>query len=152
MPSHKERVLAALSAHKPRQKFGPAKVQGPGFGLGQIAGSELSVKGSKTRPQDQLKRSIDKMNAEGYVCTRTEHWNAHSGRKNDLFGVFDFLAVGHGEIIGGQVTSKSNKSAREKKIRASEVFSAWIAAGGKIHLHLWDKPRTVWECTVIELR
>ena len=152
-PTHKERVLAALSAHKPRQKFGPAKVQGPGFGFGQIAGSELGVKAKKPRQQDQLKRSIEKMRSDGYVCERTEHWNSHAGVKNDLFGVFDFIAIGNSEVVLGQVTSKANKAARERKIRTAEVFPAAKQAGVRIVLHLWDKegPRMVWVCKVVEM-
>lgn len=65
---------------------------------------------------------------------KAEHWNAFARKKQDLFGVFDFVAVNDDEIAGVQITSWGNISARRKKIQSSDVYKPWISAGGVILL------------------
>lgn len=68
----------------------------------------------------------------GYKCTVVESYNSFTKRKKDLFGIFDVLAIGNGQTIGIQITSKSNMSARIKKIEESEFLPEIIGAGWRI--------------------
>ena len=68
----------------------------------------------------------------GYKCTVVESYCSFSKRKKDLFGIFDVLAVGQGQTIGIQITSKSNMSARIKKIEECEFLPEIIGAGWRI--------------------
>ena len=84
-------------------------------------------------------RTIALYEDRGYKCTVVESWNAFTKRKKDLFGIFDVLAVGNGETIGIQITSKSNMSARIKKIEESEFLPEIIGAGWRIIVIGWFK-------------
>jgi len=75
----------------------------------------------------------------GYKCTVVESYNSFTRRKKDLFGIFDVLAVGAGQTIGIQITSKSNMNARVKKIEESEFLPEIIGAGWRIIVIGWYK-------------
>jgi hypothetical protein len=81
------------------------------------------------------------LESSGYLVAKTEHWNAFARRRQDLFGVFDYVAVKADEIAGVQVTSRGNMAARRKKIKKSEVYTPWLAAGGVILLIGYDKKK-----------
>lgn len=68
-----------------------------------------------------------------------ESYNAFTKRKKDLFGIFDVVAVGNEETIGIQITSKSNMSARVKKIEASEFLPEILRSGWRIIVIGWFK-------------
>jgi hypothetical protein len=76
---------------------------------------------------------------KGYVVDKVEYYNAFTKRKKDCYGFGDFLAVGNGQIVLVQSTSKSNLSARRNKIKGKAEATAWLAAGGKILLIGWQK-------------
>lgn len=90
--------------------------------------------------------------AAGYQVDTVERTIPYSYIKKDLYGCFDLLAVGHGEVIFVQVTSKSNASSRRKKVRASaaalEIFNI---PGARVELHLWFKPAHRWVLNVEEI-
>ena len=77
-------------------------------------------------------RTIAIYTEKGYVCDVVESYNAFTKRKKDLFSIFDVLAVGNGETIGIQITSKSNMSSRIKKISESNMLPYLLAAKWRI--------------------
>jgi len=84
-------------------------------------------------------RTVALFTEKGYKCTVVESYNSFTRRKKDLFGIFDVLAVGEGQTIGIQITSKSNMSARVKKIEESEFLPEIIGAGWRIIVIGWYK-------------
>lgn len=68
-----------------------------------------------------------------------ESYNAFTKRKKDLFGIFDLVAIGNEETIGIQITSKSNISARVKKIEESDYLAELIRSGWRIIVIGWFK-------------
>lgn len=86
-----------------------------------------------------------------------ERWNQYSKTRHDLFNVFDLVAMLTGVgIMGVQVTSTSNLSARRKKLLASQEARTWIECGGRVRLHGWSKKgprgkRKTWCLTEQEL-
>lgn len=80
------------------------------------------------------------MTVAGFDVAIVEKWNPHARKRQDLYGVFDIIAMkpGHG-IFGVQVTSKSNMASRRKKIQDSPLALTWKASGGTIQLHGWYK-------------
>ena len=45
---------------------------------------------------------------QGYKVWITEHWNPWARIRQDLFGCIDLLAIGNGETLAVQTTSRSN--------------------------------------------
>lgn len=82
-------------------------------------------------------RTTKMMRDQGYMVATVEYYNAYTRRKNDLFGCIDLLAIGNGETIAIQVTSKSNMSARIKKIEASEALPEMLRSKWRILVHGW---------------
>jgi hypothetical protein len=70
------------------------------------------------------------------VC---ESYNAFTKRKKDLFGIFDVVAVGNEETVGIQITSKSNMSARMRKIQESEYLPEILRSGWRVVVIGWFK-------------
>ena len=84
-------------------------------------------------------RTVALLKDRGYQCDVVESYNAFTKRKKDLFGVFDILAIGKGETIGVQITSKSNIAARIKKIEESEYLPLLLEADWRIIVFGWFK-------------
>jgi hypothetical protein len=85
------------------------------------------------------KRTKDYLTDLGYVVEKTEHYNPYCKRKNDLLGFGDYIAIQTGQIVLVQSTSKSNLSARRKKIKSLSTAAEWLDAGGKIMLIGWQR-------------
>ena len=84
-------------------------------------------------------RTIKMMRDQGYMVATVEYYNAFTKRKHDLFGCIDLLAIGNGETIAIQVTSKSNMSARIKKIESSDALPEMLRSKWRILVHGWWK-------------
>ena len=84
-------------------------------------------------------RTITLFTERGYLCDTVESYNAFTRRKKDLFGVFDILAIGNGETIGIQLTSKGNMSARIKKISNCDFLPALLESKWRIVVIGWFK-------------
>lgn len=82
-------------------------------------------------------RTVKMMRDQGYMVATVEYFNAYTKRKYDLFGCIDLLAIGNGETIAIQVTSKSNMSARIKKIEASDALPEMLRSKWRILVHGW---------------
>jgi hypothetical protein len=84
-------------------------------------------------------RTIALYESKGYKCDVVESYNAFTKRKKDLFGIFDIVAIGNGETIGIQLTSKSNMSSRIKKIADSDFLTEIVRSGWRIIVIGWYK-------------
>ena len=84
-------------------------------------------------------RTIALMTERGYQCDVVESYNAFTKRKKDLFGIFDILAIGNGETVAIQLTSKSNMSTRIKKISESPMLSEVLRSNWRVLVFGWYK-------------
>ena len=84
-------------------------------------------------------RTVAHLRKLGYQTANVEHYNYFTKRKHDLFGCIDILAIGNDETLAVQVTSKSNMSARIKKIEASEALPEMLRSGWRVIVHGWWK-------------
>jgi len=75
------------------------------------------------------------------------------GIRQDLFGFIDVLAISDdGEVLAIQCTSKSNMSARIKKIESNPHLPACRAAGFQIEVWGWFKNKQGrWECKIEDI-
>lgn len=86
-------------------------------------------------------RVLSLLRGRGYIAAVVEHYEAFSGHKHDLFGFIDILAVGDGETVGIQVTSRSNMASRRRKIRDAPELNELLIAGWRIELWGYDQPK-----------
>jgi hypothetical protein len=83
----------------------------------------------------------------GFRVSHQERWNAHAGKRQDLFGFIDILAI-HPELqitLGVQSTTFTHITERMKKIEeaCSKAALDWLSAGNQIQIYGWKtmKPR-----------
>lgn len=84
-------------------------------------------------------RTTKHLKEQGYLVATVEHYNSFTRRKHDLFGCIDLLAIGNGETLAIQVTSRSNMSARIKKIEDNLALPEMLRSKWRILVHGWDK-------------
>lgn len=89
-------------------------------------------------------RVLKALRDDGYAAEVVERWDAFSRRRHDLFNIIDILAIGHGETVAIQVTSRDNMSSRRNKMRASPELREMLRAGWRVELHGYDKPAHRW--------
>lgn len=75
----------------------------------------------------------------GYTGFRVDYFDARFNRSHDLLEIFDYLGLKTGETVGVQVSSKSNRSARRKKLLSAHAFPLVKAAGWKVLLLTFDE-------------
>lgn len=95
-----------------------------------------------------MQLSRDLLIATGWLVERVERYNPATQRKNDLFGMFDLIALREGVTMGVQTTSKSNLASHVRKMQAAEALPVVLGAGWVVMLHGWHQPRgprTRWE-------
>lgn len=101
-------------------------------------------------------KTLDLLRKEGKIVGVTEHWNAFTHQRKDLFGFIDIIAldINEGKTWGIQTTSASNMNARIKKICTEcRVYTeAWLKAGNFIEVIGWAKKgakgkRKTWQPT-----
>jgi hypothetical protein len=96
-------------------------------------------------------RSTALLRERGYQVATVEHYNAFTKRKHDLFGCIDLLAIGNGETVAVQVTSKSNLAARRHKVEEAEAYPEMLRSGWRVILHGWFKENNRWQLKEVEL-
>lgn len=96
-------------------------------------------------------RSTALLRERGYIVATVEHYNAFTKRKHDLFGCIDLLAIGNGETVAVQVTSKPHLSERRHKIEEAEAYPEMLRSGWKVVLHGWYKEANRWQLKEVEL-
>lgn len=87
------------------------------------------IKKKRKKPVQLAGRAMADLRAEGYSVAVVERYNSFTKQKNDLFGMFDLLAIRGPETIGVQVTSGDHHAERVQKIRDAAVFSWWLQGG-----------------------
>ena len=80
-------------------------------------------------------RALKVCKDQGWTAGIVEKWNPHAKIRQDLFGCIDLIVADEGEgILGVQVTSGSNVSARVEKAKAEVRLLAWLASGGRFEV------------------
>lgn len=87
-------------------------------------------------------RSRKLLESQGYTVATVEHYNAYTKRKHDLYGCIDLLAIGNGETLAIQVTSKSNMSARIHKIEDAIALPEMLRSKWRVIVHGWVKNKS----------
>lgn len=83
-------------------------------------------------PTQQALKIIKQLNLQYAIV---EHWNHHAQIRQDLFGIFDLLVlIPNKYAVGIQVTTFSNRSARQTKMKHSLYLANWLSTGNKAHL------------------
>lgn len=86
-------------------------------------------------------RTLEKCRELGWEAEVVERWLPFSKVRKDLFGFIDIVAITPHGILGIQTTSRSNVSARMRKITEQHAATLrdWKAAGGHIEVWGWGK-------------
>jgi len=101
-------------------------------------------------------RTMAMLRAEGWHVGKVEQTIPTTFIKRDLFGFLDLVAIKPGEpVLGIQVTSGSNVSARIQKIQELEASAVWREVA-RLEVHGWRKvgkrgERKSWEVRVVRL-
>ena len=104
---------------------------------------------SKTSP---TQRSLALLRERGFQAEVTERWNPFARIRQDLFGWVDILALGNGQTLAVQTTSRSNMASRAQKIAESPVLPEAISAGWSIEVHGWDRDsKGHWRVKILEI-
>jgi len=99
-------------------------------------------------------RAIKQLREEGYEVDVVERISRVRGMtwRNDLFGAFDLLAVNaEGDVKAVQVTSRSNVSARCKKLADFPVLSWLRKAGWTLVVMGYGKTKTLGDWKVVDI-
>lgn len=101
-----------------------------------------------------LERSLKDLRERGFTAVKVEHFNHFAHVRQDLFGIFDILAIkpqgsnmlfpAPGRIVGVQVTDHSHYAAHKTKLVTHPNTRTWLSAGGLIELHSWKKLDKYW--------
>jgi hypothetical protein len=91
-------------------------------------------------------RSLELLRDEGWLVAVVERWIPGANIRQDLFGLFDLIAIRGDQTMAVQVTSASNVSSRIRKITESDKLAAVRKAGWWIECHGWAKRKGRWAC------
>ncbi len=91
-------------------------------------------------------RSVLKLREDGFVAEVVEKFNAYTKTRHDLFGCIDIIAIGDGQTLAVQTTSKANMNSRIKKIEDSEYLAEMIRSEWQVIVHGWFKEKNRWRC------
>jgi len=99
-------------------------------------------------PATQL--SLKKLRADDrfFLVDKVEYFTQFPpphGRRVDLFGIIDILALGPGVTLGVQCTSVGGVSARKRKMIDHPNTPLVLAAGWQLEIHGWHKSNNRWE-------
>ena len=97
-----------------------------------------------------LQRSKKYLEEQGYLVAIVEKWNPWAKVRQDLFGIFDLLAVKPEDTIAVQVTTLAHMNEREKKMKNSSHLAMMPIIWGK-EIHGWRKLKSGWQVKIKEL-
>lgn len=83
------------------------------------------------------RKTLDWMNKREWVHGLVEQYNHKIKRKNDLFGIFDYIALDGDYIIGVQSCDASFKAHTKTILKHREAAIKWLKGQGKILLIGW---------------
>lgn len=110
-----------------------------------------------SKPANVGGRTCEVMRGRGFHVEACQVWNPWSGTRKDLFGLFDFMAVGGGSIVGVQTSTAANLSGHVRKALEQPALIPWLESGGRFLLHLWAKPghwvaeKRLWTLVEVEM-
>jgi hypothetical protein len=96
-------------------------------------------------------RSLSLLRSQGWRCAIVEHWNPFAKIRQDLFGVIDLLCLRDGQVLAVQTTSRSNVSARVKKIAESEAIADIRKCGWSFVVHGWYRDGNKWTVREVDV-
>lgn len=80
-------------------------------------------------------RALAVCREQGWTAGIVEKWNPHARIRQDLFGCIDLIVADEREgILGVQVTSGANVSARLAKAKAEPRLVKWLSSGGRFEV------------------
>lgn len=101
-------------------------------------------------------RTLAKLRTANILCDKVEQWLAppkgqQHGRRRDLFGFIDIVAIENGAIVGIQTTSDREVARHRDKIidECRHAAMEWLRAGGLIQIWGWSKPKHRWTVRVV---
>jgi len=101
----------------------------------------MAIKRTARRSYTQM--TLQKLRDEGCCVDKCEKFNAYAGpfgRREDLFGFIDIIALRPGVgIVAIQSTGPNGHAEHRRKILANEFVPLWLEVGGKIELWSWRK-------------
>lgn len=90
-------------------------------------------------------RTLEYVRSMGWVCDKVEQFNPYAGKfgkRKDLFGFADLVALGENSIIAiqscGQSFSEHDRKLMEDEYAAANVLK-WLECGGRVILIGWRK-------------
>lgn len=96
----------------------------------------------KKSSKSPTSRTLDKLRKFGCCAGVVERFNRFAGpfgKRQDLFGCIDLIAIRPGRIIGIQATNQSNHSSHVVKALAEPRLRLWLEAGGGYEIWSWAK-------------
>src|SRR6478736_10568284 len=90
-------------------------------------------------------RSLKLMRERGFHAEVTEKWIPGANIRKDLWGFCDVLCLGDDGMVAVQSTSRSNVSARIKKITDSPLLGLVRKCGIRILVQGWFKKDNRWQ-------
>jgi hypothetical protein len=112
--------------------------------------------GKRRKPAPLHKMTTELLEASGYVVGRVERFNAFSGKKLDLFGVADMIAIRAASkgrsILFAQACKSDRRSDHMKTITKGEHTRTILESGAEIPLVSWRRAdvgkTTRWEYAI----
>jgi hypothetical protein len=91
-------------------------------------------------------RTLATLRRDGFLAVPVERWLPAVGRKVDLLGVADVLAVHARDrlFLLVQATSAAHVADRLKRCRQRPELAVWLAAGGAFEVWGWAKRGERW--------
>lgn len=114
-------------------------------------GNNMKInKGTHGQSMNLSLRTQHKWRDEGYMTANVEKYNGFTKTRHDLFGCIDILAIGNGETVAIQTTSKGNMTSRIKKIEDSEALPRMLESKWRVVVEGWYKQKNKWRCEEFE--
>lgn len=97
--------------------------------------------------------TLRQLRTMGYPAVEVvERWIPGANIRKDLFGFIDILAIdGDGGVLAVQATSRSNLSARARKIAESDLVGYVRKAGIEIQCWGWHKKDGCWVADIKDM-
>ncbi len=87
-----------------------------------------------------VQRSLAEMRGRGWIAAVVEHWNPHAFIRQDLFGIFDLLALTDRGILAVQVKGTGDGVVKaQEKMASTPAARRWLDGGGRIEVWVWRK-------------
>jgi hypothetical protein len=97
-------------------------------------------------------RSMAMLKRDGWTVGIVERWIAQVGRRSDLFGFADLLAIrANDKPLLLQVTTAGHVSDRLAKCRREPNVRTWLRTGSALAIHGWHKVAGKWTCRVVPI-